>query len=67
MDYSIEFAAIMAEGGSQPSKKRGTGDKEPTKVKITYPSNEEHWSRFLPEEHGQWVIFLIILARFFYL
>ena len=41
---------------SQPTKKRGAGEKEPTKVKITYPSDADHWSRFLPPEHGKWVL-----------
>ena len=40
--------------GSQPSKKRAAGEKVPTKVKITYPSDADHWSRFLPPEHGKW-------------
>ena len=51
--------------GSQPSKKRGTGVKEPTKVKITYPSDADHWSRFLPPEHGKWNFKLFFLQVFF--
>ena len=41
--------------------KRPKKDKEPVvkpvqHVKITYPSDEEHWKKELPVEHGQFFL-----------
>ena len=37
-----------------PPKKRAKKDTpQPQKVKITLPSDEQHWGRNLPVEHGK--------------
>ena len=43
----------MSKDPSNPSKKRKKDPKAPTKVTITFPSDEEHWEKALPKEHGK--------------
>ena len=42
----------MATAEDPPSKKRKKDTEPPQKVKITYPSDDQHWGRKLPPEHG---------------
>ena len=36
-----------------PKKKAKKDTPQPQKVKITLPSDEQHWKRNLPAEHGE--------------
>ena len=46
---SLLYWIIMASAPKFPK----LSQKEPTRVTITYPADEEYWDRDLPVEHGQ--------------
>ena len=50
----VFLGLIMATADDPASKKRKKDPLQvPTRVKITYPSDEQHWGRKLPPEHGK--------------
>ena len=56
--FILSFTCVLT---MSSRSKRPKKDKEPVvkpvqHVKITYPSDEEHWKKELPVEHGQFFL-----------